>query len=251
MQIIGCDLHTRTQQIAMLETTTGEITERRLQHETGEAKAFCIALPSPARVGMEATGHAPWFERMLTEQGHELWVGNPALIRAGVVRKQKTDSRDASHILSLLIEEGFPRIGIPSPAERDVWQLLRHRHKRVGFRTSVKNPSPALAMGQGVCRRTTLWTRAGRQERERLALSPWARRRRQELLEMLDRLNPVIEELDQAVEKEAESRAEAVLLMRQEGVGPVTAPGVCAHGRTGHALPEQQASGALSGAESP
>jgi len=144
-------------------------------------------------------------------------------MRAAVVRKQKTDSRDALHILQLLIEERFPRIWIPSPAERDVRQLWRHRHKLVCFRTSVKNQLPALAMGQGVCRRTKLWTRAGRQELERLALSPWASRRRQELLERLDRLNPVIEELDQAVEKEAESRAEAVLLMRQEGVGPVTA----------------------------
>jgi transposase len=223
MLTIGCDFHTRFQQIAMLDTTTGEIIERRLEHERGEAKAFYAALPSPARVGIEATGHAQWFERVLAEQGHELWVGNPALIRAAAVRKQKTDARDALHILHLLIEERFPRIWIPSPAERDGRQLLRHRHKLVCFRTSVKNQLHALAMGQGVCRRTKLWTKTGRQELERLALSPWASRRRQELLEMLDRLNPVIEELDQAVEKEAESRAEAVLLMRQEGVGPVTA----------------------------
>jgi transposase len=223
MLIIGCDFHTRFQQIAMLDTVTGEIIERRLEHETGEAKAFYAALPSPARVGIEATGHAQWLERMLAEQGHELWVGNPALIRAAAVRKQKTDAHDALHILHLLIEERFPRIWIPSPAERDGRQLLRHRHKLVCFRTSVKNQLHALAMGQGVCRRTKLWTRTGRQELERLALGPWASRRRQELLEMLDRLNPVIEELDQAVEKEAESRAEAALLMKQPGVGPVTA----------------------------
>jgi len=58
MMMIGCDFHTRFQQIAMLDTRTGEITERRLAHETGEAKAFYAALPSPARVGIEATGHA-------------------------------------------------------------------------------------------------------------------------------------------------------------------------------------------------
>ena len=223
MLIIGCDFHTRFQQIAMLDTTTGEITERRLQHETGEAKAFYGALSSPARVGMEATGHAPWFERMLGEQGHELWVGNPALIRATVVRKQKTDSRDALHILQLLLEDRFPRIWVPSPAERDVRQLLRHRHKLVCFRTSVKNQLHALAMGQGVCRKTKLWTTVGRRELERLTLGPWASRRRQELLEMLDRLNPAIEALDQAVVKEAENCSGAVLLMRQRGVGPVTA----------------------------
>ena len=223
MLIIGCDFHTRFEQIAMVDTTTGGTMERRLEHETGETKAFYAALPSPARVGIEATGHAQWFERMLAGQGHELWVGNPALIRAAVVRKQKTDSRDALHILQLLIEDRFPRIWIPSPSERDVRQLLRHRHKLVCFRTSVKNQLHALALGQGICRRTKLWTRVGRQELERLALGAWASRRRQELLEMLDRLNPVIEELDQAVETEAARRAEAALLMTQPGVGPVTA----------------------------
>ena len=48
-------------------------------------------------------------------------------------------------------------------------------------------------------------------------------RRREELLELLDRLEPRIEELDAAVKAEAERRAEAVRLMQQKGVGPVTA----------------------------
>ncbi len=50
------------------------------------------------------------------------------------VRKQKTDSRDALHILDLLLTDRFPRIWIPSPAERDVRQLVRHRHKLVRLR---------------------------------------------------------------------------------------------------------------------
>jgi transposase len=207
----------------MVDTTTGEIIERRLEHARGEARDFYAALPSPARVGMEATGYAQWFERMLAAQGHELWVGDAARIRAAMVRKRKTDSRDALHLLDLLLGDRFPRIWIPSPGERDVRQLLRHRVKLVGFRTSVQNQLHALAMGQGVCRKQKLWTRAGRKELEGLTLDAWASRRRQELLEMLDRLNPSIEELDQAVEKEAESRPEAVVLMKQPGVGPVTA----------------------------
>ena len=223
MLIVGCDFHTRFQQIAMLDSTTGEIIERRLGHETGEARAFYAALPGPARVGMEATGHAQWFERMLAEQGHELWVGDAAEIRAGMVRKQKTDSRDAAHILELLVENRFPRIWIPSPAERDTRQLLRHRCKLVRFRTSVQNQLHALAMAQGVCRRKKLWTTVGRKELRDLALDPWASRRRQELLEMLDQLTPWIEELDEAVKEEAEGRPEAVHLMKQPGVGPVTA----------------------------
>ena len=139
MMIIGCDFHPRYQQIAMMDTETGELVERRLEHENAEARVFYASLPKPARVGMEATGYAQWFERMLAEQGHELWIGHASEIRAGVVRKQKTDARDAAHLLRLLVENRFPRIWIPSPAERDTRQLLRHRYKLVCFRVSVKN----------------------------------------------------------------------------------------------------------------
>ena len=223
MRIIGCDFHPRYQQIAMLDEGTGELVERRLEHESGEAQAFYSSLPKPVRVGMEATGYAQWFERMLGEQWHELWIGHASEIRAGVVRKQKTDARDAAHLLRLLVEKRFPRIWIPSPAERDARQLLRHRYKLVCFRVSVKNQLHGLAMSQGICRKKKLFTAKGREELEKLTLGPWASRRRQELLGMLDQLNPVIEELDRAVQQQAESHADAARLMLHPGVGPITA----------------------------
>lgn len=222
MMIIGCDLHTRFQQIAMLDTETGESVERRVEHASGEAQAFYAALPTPARIGIEATGYARWFERMLREQGHELWIGDASAIRAARVRQQKTDARDALLLLDLLLENRFPRIWVSSVEERDTWQLLRHRDKLVRFRTSVRNQLHALAMGEGVCRKKKLWTQRGRQELQSLPLGAWASRRRGELLEMLDRLNGSIEELDQAVAQQAKSSPAAVCLMQQPGVGPVT-----------------------------
>jgi hypothetical protein len=56
MMIVGCDFHTRYQQIAMLDETTGELTERRLDHRSGEAGAFRRNLQGPVRVGIEAAG---------------------------------------------------------------------------------------------------------------------------------------------------------------------------------------------------
>src|SRR5258707_6663160 len=120
--IIGCDLHTRYQQFAMLETETGEEVERRLEHENGEARAFYSSLQGTVRVGIEATGHTHWFEAMLAELGHELWMGDAAKIRASVVRKQKTEARDAEHLLNLLRQERFAQILLPSPAERELRQ---------------------------------------------------------------------------------------------------------------------------------
>ncbi len=63
----------------------------------------------------------------------------------------------------------------------------------------------------------------GRAELEKLSLAPWASRRRRELLELLDRMNPTIEELTAAVQQEVRKRPEALRLMTHPGVGPLTA----------------------------
>jgi len=223
MKIVGCDLHTRYQQIAMLDAETGELIERHLEHESGEARAFYAGLQLPVRVGIEATGHTRWFERMLAELGQELWIGDAAEIRASMVRKQKTDSRDAAHLLELLLSGRFPRLWRPTMAERDLRQLVWHRQKLVWMRNAVGNQLHALAMGEGVCRKKKLFSKKGRAELEGLALDRWASRRRQELLRMLDQLDASLAEFDQAVGEQAEQNPAAVLLMTHPGVGPVTA----------------------------
>lgn len=222
MKIIGCDFHPSYQQIALVDTETGELWEGRLEHEKGEARRFYQALAGqPVRVGMEAVGNSQWFEKMLEELGIELWIGDAAQIRRLVVRKQKTDRRDARHILRLLVEERFPRLWVPSAEMRDLRQLLRHRQKLVEWRTQVKNQLQHLALNQGVQRKRRLWSREGRAVLEQLPLDGWTARRRAELLEMLDRLEGQIGELDQAVRAEAERRPEVRLLMTHPGVGPV------------------------------
>jgi transposase len=222
MMIIGCDLHTRYQQIAMVDTETGEFVERRLEHESGEARTFYAGLRGAVRVGIEATGHTAWFEAMLAEFGHELWMGDAAKIRAAVVRKQKTDARDAAHLLDMLCTNRFPTIWRPSLAERDLRQLLWHRQKLVWMWGAVKNQMHALAMGEGVCRKKKLFTAKGRIELQGLRLGPWASYRRQELLRMFDELQNSVKKLDQAVELAAQSQPLAARLMTHPGVGPIT-----------------------------
>ena len=99
MLIIGCDYHPGFQQIAFVDTDTGELQERRLKHRE-EAEKFYRDLAAQGmkvRVGMEASGHARWFERLLAELQFELWIGDAAEIRTKRVRKQKTD-RQVIHI---------------------------------------------------------------------------------------------------------------------------------------------------------
>jgi transposase len=226
MIIIGVDYHPRVQQIAWVDTETGEYGERRLLHSNGEAEQFYRELKQrgvSVRVGMEATGYARWFELLLAELKFELWVGDAAEIKAKRVRKQKTDRRDAQHLLKLLVEDRFPRIWVPSPENRDVRQLLWHRHRLVQMRTRVMNQLQAIAINEGIRIKQGLWSKKGRALLESLQLAPWATRRRKELLQLLDQLTPRIEELTAAVEQEAERRPEVQRLMTHPGVGPITA----------------------------
>src|SRR5215471_6114474 len=224
MLIIGCDYHPSFQQIAWVDTESGECGEQRLAPSGGEAERYYRGLNGQkVRVGIEATGHARWFEGLLAELQYELWVGDPAQIRARRVRKQKNDREDARLLLKLLVEDRFPRVWVPSAENRDLRQLLWHRHRLVQMRTRMMNQLQAVAMNEGVRRKQALWSKSGRAQLESLSLAPWAARRRHDLLELLDRLNPTIEELSAAVEQEAKQRPEVLRLMTHPGVGPITA----------------------------
>ena len=221
MLIIGCDYHPSFQQIAFVDTETGELQQRRLGHRE-EAEQFYRALATAGaevRVGMEASGHAGWFERLLAELNFELWMGDAAKIAAKRVRKQKTDRLDAQHILTLMVKDDFPKIWVPSWENRDVRQLLWHRHRMVQTRTRIMNQLQAAALNEGLRYKKKLWRESGRQQLESLPLAPWASRRRRDLLEVLDRINPTIAELTHAIEQEAKKCPEAQRLMTHPGVG--------------------------------
>ena len=223
MMIIGCDFHPRWQQVAWLDTQTGETGERKLAHAAGDAKQFYQQLAAPVLIGMEATGNSQWFVEMVEDLGHEIWIGDAAQIRASYVRKQKTDKRDAAHILQLAVQGRFPRLWTPDREQRDLRQLVLHRHKLVEIRSRVKNELQHLAMNKGVQRKHKLWSQAGQKMLRELPLKPWAACRREDLLGLLAMLNQQIGKLDAAVQTAAEQNPQTQLLMTQPGVGPNTA----------------------------
>src|SRR5246127_1670109 len=141
MIIIGCDYHPGFQQIAFVDTETGDYGEQRLEHSEGAEKFYrdLAAQGKKVRVGMEASGHARWFERLLAELNFELWIGDAAEVPTKRVRKAETDREDAGLLLRLLLEERCPRIWVPSWENRDLRQLLWHRHRMVQARTRIMN----------------------------------------------------------------------------------------------------------------
>ncbi len=132
----------------------------------------------------------PWKQRYGSPSCHPRTLGD--------IRRQARET----------LEDRFPRVWVPSPENRDLRQLLWHRHRLVQIRTRIINQLQAVAMNEGVRRRAALWSKSGRTQLESLPLAPWAARRRHDLLELLDRLNPRIEELNAAVEQRAQQRPE-------------------------------------------
>ncbi len=61
-------------------------------------------------------------------------------------------------LLKLLWEDRFPRVWVPDPENRDLRQLLWHRHRLVPLRTRIMNQLQAVALNEGVRRKKGLWS---------------------------------------------------------------------------------------------
>src|SRR5256885_9681506 len=204
MKILGCDLHAKQQTIAMVDTETGEFTEKTLSHEGNELREFYAALEGPVVVGIEATGAMQWFLELLEELGIMCRVGHPAKIRAAETRKQKHDRRDARLMLDLLMrKDGFPEIWMPSSEQRDLRTLLRDHHQWGRIRTLVQNTLQAMALNHALRRGRGLWTATGQKALQALSLPGYTSQRRDELLRLYVQLQWRIPGLGGGVERRA------------------------------------------------
>jgi transposase len=156
----------------------------------------------------------------LEELGHEFLLGDATAIRAACPRRQKTDKRDARHILNMLAEDRFPVVWQPSAENDHVRQLLHHRCRMVRMRTQIKNQLDSMAKNEGVLS-SRVWSPKRRSEIEALPLPGWYAHRRADLLGLLEELDERIRPLDEAVQEAAEDNQEARLLMTHPGVGPI------------------------------
>ena len=223
MTLVGVDLHTREQSVAVLDTRTGELQELRLPHDGDATERFYAALPPPVTVAIESTGYAVWFHALIQRLGHTLVVGDAAKIRATVVRKTKTDRRDARHILTLLSEDRFPTIWVPDPRVRDLRALVAHRMRLVRVRTMLRNGVHAIALNYRLTLGRSLFTRRGLAQLRQLSLPTHTAYRREESLELLAWLDARIAVLDATLAELAATDPEARRLMTHPGVGPLTA----------------------------
>lgn len=219
---IGVDFHPFQQTLSWCDTRTGETDTVDLKHDPVAVRAFYSSLPEPGIVGIEASARAVWFENMLFETGHKLFVGNPVLIRKRATSRHKNDRRDAELILELLMRDEFPAIW-RRPTESDqVIEILGLRHKLVRQRTQIYNRRQALAHSVGLPK-GRVRTKRYRDLLESVEMNEAARLSRSQYLGLLCSFGERIAELEEWLTAKAESNESVQLLQTQRGVGYLTA----------------------------
>lgn len=216
----GVDFHARQQTICSLTTEDGVMSTHELKHQNkDELRAFYSQLSGPVLVGLEASGYSPWFEQLLEEVGHEVWLGDATEIRRRARRRQKNDRRDAALILDLLIHNEFPRIHRLTPTSREVLRMLRYRHKLVKMRTTIKNSLQALSIQSGLSLRGKLFTRRGLEQLRTVMMTPVMGYQRDQWLQSLEPLNQRIAEAEDWLEQQAAGDQRMERLLTHPGIG--------------------------------
>ena len=220
---IGVDFHARQQTVCSLKTDEGVVNTHNLKHQDkDEVRAFYQQFSGRVIVGIEASGYSPWFEQLLEELGHEVWLGDATEIRRRARWRQKNDRRDAELILDLLVHDEFPRLHRPAPQSREILRMLRYRQKLIKIRTMGKNSLQALALQSGLAKRSHLFTKTGQQELRRTAMSPAMQWQREQWFQLLEPLNERLLETMLWLKQQSQDDARIKLLRTHPGIGLLT-----------------------------
>ena len=220
---VAVDFHARQQTISYCDTADGEIHRCKLVHQKDDVRGFYKQFKGEVIVGLEASGYSAWYEQMLAELKHTIWLGNPAEIRRKAPRRQKNDRRDADLMLDLMLKGDFPRVYTFSEESRTVLRQLRYRHKLVKVRTIAKNSLHAIGINAGLPLKRKLLTEKGIEQLRALSLSPVLAQQRDEWLQLVALMNRQIAAVETALQERAQDDEAVVLLRTHPGIGLLTA----------------------------
>jgi transposase len=218
----GIDFHPRQQSVSYCDTADGELHYQELHHERDDLRSFYSQFTGEVIAGLEASGYSAWFEQLLTELGHQVWLGDAAEIRRRAKRRQKNDRRDAELILDLILKGEFPRVHCPPPESREVLRLLRYRHRLIRMRTQVKNSLRALALSAGGIKKGWIFGPRGRAEVFGLPMTPAMSQQRDGWFELLADLNVRLASLDKQLKQVAAADERVRRLQTHPGIGLLT-----------------------------
>ena len=219
---IGVDFHPHQQTLAWCDTRTGDTRTMDLMNHPETVRKFYTSFLEPAIVDIEASARATWFENMLFETGHKLFVGNPVLIRKRATSRHKNDRRDAELILDLLLRDEFPAIWRRPPESESILEIMRLRQSLVRQRTALYNRLQALAHSVGLPK-GRIRTSSFQKLLKTAQMNEVGSIRLTHLFSLVEKLSEQIAGLDEWLKNKAGHDRSVQLLLSQKGVGHLTA----------------------------
>jgi transposase len=149
-QVVGMDVHRRRSVLVRMTETGDRLETVRIINDPERLAAVMARAGEAPEVVLEATYGWYWAADVLAELGADVHLAHPLGVEAFSYRRVKNDERDAQDLADLLRMGRLPEAWIAPPATRALRELVRHRAKLVGLRTSVKCQVHAVVAAAGV-----------------------------------------------------------------------------------------------------
>jgi transposase len=218
---VGLDVHKRYSYYAMVDGRGIEVKKDRFRTTGEELKGFASTLPEGSQVAIEASASGSFVYEQLDEQGVEVHLAHPTMVKPFAKKHVKTDKIDAIVLAQLLRMEYLPESYVPGEEMRDLRTLVRHRAGLVRIRTSLKNRVHALLTMEGVQPPAVsdLFGKRGREFLETVKIREPRRLALDNYLRVLDVLSERITKVEETLQEKAELTKEVGWLESLPGIG--------------------------------
>jgi transposase len=155
------DLHQRTVQLVLKDEQGRIANETKISKDAKGILEFLGG--TDAKIVMESGYNHEHIYDLLKEEGYDVKVAHPLMVKAIAYAKVKNDKIDARTLADLLRLDMIPECYIPSIETREIRDLARRRHYFVSTRTMFKNKIHAELSRRWIdYAKTDLFTKAGR-----------------------------------------------------------------------------------------
>ena len=146
---VGLDIHKRTISYCVKDLLGEIVQEGRIGTSRHELEQWRKGLPQNWTGAMEATLFTGWIYDHLTEQGAQVKVADPSMLKAITASKKKNDQIDARKIADLLRCNLLPECYMAPRAIRELRRILRYRQLLVRQCVQMKNRIAGFLMETG------------------------------------------------------------------------------------------------------
>ena len=221
---VGFDVHKKYTQIAVLNESGQVCEQRRLEHSPESVCDYLQRFPGGTPVAFETVGNWYWIATAIEAAGCVPLLTHAAKAKVMMGNVNKTDKLDAQGLATLLHLGKLPTVWIPPAELRDERELLRTRMHLSKVRTGLKNRIHAsLAKYALQVEGSDIFSGQGyaRLHRKILELPPQTYACVVEELELLERVQTQIAQLEKHIQDTLQDTPAVKLLQSLPGFGKI------------------------------